>query len=272
MDWWLAVLLGIVQGATEFLPISSSAHLALMPYVIDAASPSFAFDVLVQMGTLVAVVGVLRKDLLQIFTSSLRGLWLRKPFIDDYAREGWLIVLATIPAVIFGVAFKKTIEEMNQDPRGVLVELLLTGMLLIGAEVFSRRRRSEFVLTPWTALWIGVAQALAILPGVSRSGATIAMALFLGMPRAAAGRFSFLLSVPVMLGAGILSLDDLFSDPALLAREGVGIVIGFVAAAIVGFVVVSWFLDYLRRKTLWGFATYCIVVAVGGLLWLSIIR
>lgn len=268
MDALQAVVYGVIQGATEYLPVSSSAHLALAPFLFGWEKPSLAFDILVQLGTLGAVVVYLRDDLQKIAVAMLAGLKSGRPFEDPWARKGWLIGLATIPAVVFGLAIKDFVEEALGDPREVLLELLLTGLLLVIAELIARRRAAEAAkpLDGKRALFIGFAQALAILPGVSRSGSTIAGALAVGVEREEAGRFSFLMSIPVMLGAGVLGMKDLVEQPALLEKEGAGILISFVTAALVGFVVIRWFLGYIRRRSLLGFAAYCIAASLIGLL------
>ncbi|MBI1948915.1 MAG: undecaprenyl-diphosphatase UppP [Deltaproteobacteria bacterium] len=268
MDAWQAVVYGVIQGATEYLPVSSSAHLALAPFLLGWDKPSLAFDILVQLGTLGAVMVYLRDDLVKIARAMVAGVIARRPFDDPWAKKGWLIVVATVPAVVFGLAIKDFVEEAFGDPQEVLLELLLTGLLLVAAELIARRRAhlEGSPMTTGRALLVGFAQALAILPGVSRSGATIAGALAVGVAREEAGRFSFLLSIPVMLGAGVLGAKDLADKPELLETEGAGILISFVVAALVGFVVIRWFLGYIRRHSLLGFAAYCIALSLVGLL------
>lgn len=268
MDLLQAVVYGVIQGATEYLPVSSSAHLALAPFLLGWDQPSLAFDILVQLGTLGAVMVYLRDDLKKIALAMLAGVKSRRPFDDPWARKGWLIGVATIPAVVFGLAIKDFVEQALGDAREVLLELLLTGLLLVVAELIARRRAGAPAssINVARALFIGAAQALAILPGVSRSGATIAGALAVGVEREEAGRFSFLMSIPVMLGAGAIGIKDLAEQPGLVEREGAGILISFVTSALVGFVVIRWFLGYIRRHSMFGFAAYCIGVSLFGLL------
>lgn len=266
MNWIEAVVYGVVQGATEYLPVSSSAHLALVPWLFGWDKPSFAFDVLVQLGTLGAVCFYLREDLRKICVAVVRGLIARKPLEDPWARKGWLIVVATIPAVVIGLATKDFIEEAFGNPTEVLIELFGTGVLLLVAEAIARKRTNTKAINAPRAIWIGFAQAFAILPGISRSGATIAGALASGVSREEAGRFSFLMSIPVMLGAGVLGFGDLMRDKEALANELPGLAIAFVVAALVGFVCIRWFLGFVRSHSLVGFGIYCCVVAVAGLL------
>lgn len=272
MDWIEAVVYGVVQGLTEYLPVSSSAHLALVPWLTGWHKPSFAFDVLVQLGTLGAVCVYLRDDLKNIVVAALRGLRAGKPFDDPWARKGWLIVVATIPAVVIGLAIKDYVEEAFGNPRQVLVELFVTGLLLVVAETLARRRAGAGTAVTWSnALLVGFAQAFAILPGISRSGSTIAGAMVLGMERAEAGRFSFLMSIPVMLGAGVLGMKDLVEKPDVLAQEGPALALSFLVAALVGFAVIRWFLGFLQRHSLYGFGVYCCTAASVGLLGSSLV-
>lgn len=265
VDWIEAVVYGVVQGATEYLPVSSSAHLALVPWLFGWDKPSFAFDILVQLGTLGAVCVYLREDLRKICVAVIRGLITRKPLEDPWARKGWLLVVATIPAVVIGLLIKDYIEAVFNNPKQVLIELFGTGVLLLVAEGIARKRVNSRPIDAPRAIWIGFAQALAILPGISRSGATIAGALAVGVSREEAGRFSFLMSIPVMLGAGVLGVDDLLRDKEALANELPGLAIAFVVAALVGFACIRWFLGFVRSHSLVGFGIYCCVVAVFGL-------
>ena len=267
MDMLQALVFGLIQGATEYLPVSSSAHLAVAPWLFGWPAPSFAFDILVQLGTLVAVIFYLRADLRQIFASSLRGLWQRKLLIDDHARRGWMIIVATLPAVFFGLVFKKQIEASFGDVNAVLWQLIATGVLLLVAELLARKQGSAGKpLTFGLALLIGFGQALAIIPGISRSGSTIAMAMVLGVKRDEATRFSFLMSIPVMLGAGVLGARDLLKQPDVLAREGAGIAVSFLVAMLTGFVVIRWFLGFVRSRSLLPFGVYCVIAGAVGLL------
>lgn len=267
VDWVEAVVYGVVQGLTEYLPVSSSAHLALVPWVTGWAPPSFAFDVLVQLGTLGAVCVYLQEDLRKIVAAVWKGLLAGKPFEDPWAKKGWLLVVATIPAVVIGLAIKDFVESAFGNPHQVFLELFGTGVLLIVAEAVSQRRGEAGSSVSWgNALLIGFAQAFAILPGISRSGATIAGAMVLGMNRKEAGRFSFLMSIPVMLGAGVLGMKDLLEKPDAIGREGPGLAIAFVVAALVGFAVIRWFLDYLGRSSLYRFGAYCCIASLAGLI------
>jgi undecaprenyl-diphosphatase len=259
-----AILLGIVQGLTEFIPVSSSAHLVITPMLLRWEIPSqqaFNFDVLVQLGTLVAVIAYFWRDLTQIARAVLTGLVQRKPFADSLSRLGWLIVLATIPAGIFGVLIQDYVEQAFGSPLLTGFFLLATAALLTAAEKFGERIRTLEQLTWVDALWIGCFQALAVFPGISRSGATISGGMLKGVDRPSAARFSFLLSIPIMLAAGIFSITDLtqvssFSSqvPALLA--------GFIAAAVTGYLSIRWLLKYLSHRSFYIFAIYCAAAGI----------
>jgi undecaprenyl-diphosphatase len=261
-------LLGIVQGLTEFLPISSSAHLVLVPYIFGwkiPAQEAFIFDVLVQDGTLLAVIVYFRKDLWRIITAFISGLIRRQPFADPNARLGWYLILATIPAGIFGVTIKKTVEAAFSDPIATAILLLFTGLFLFLAERFSRRSRVMETLNWKDALWIGVAQAVSIFPGISRSGATISGGLTRNLDRLSAGRFAFLMSVPIMLAAGLLASLDLVSTPLVDGFLPL-VLVGFLTAAVVGYFAIHWLLGFLTRRPLYVFSLYCALLGLGVLI------
>ncbi len=258
-----SIILGFIQGLTEFLPVSSSGHLVIVPYLLGwdiPAGDAFVFDVLVQVATLMGVFAYFWKDLLNIASAFLRGLWRRQPFDAPEARLGWFILLATIPAGLFGLAIKDTVEAAFGNPAATALFLLVTAALLVAAERIGARRRSLEELTWQDALWIGFFQALAIFPGVSRSGATIVGGMTRQLERASAARFSFLISIPVMLAAGLLATMDLFKIPNLGAILPVFIP-GFLTAAITGYFAIRWLLGFLIRHSLYGFSIYCVLVS-----------
>ncbi|HOE34280.1 MAG: undecaprenyl-diphosphatase UppP [Chloroflexi bacterium] len=263
-----AVILGIVQGLTEFLPVSSSAHLVLVPFLfnwkLDPAQ-AFVFDVLVQLGTLGAVIAYFWKDLLTILKAWADGLRTKTPFADAESRLGWLIILGTIPAGVAGLFLKDKVEAAFSDPMLTAVMLFLTAVLLTLAEVFSKKTRDVNELTWLDALIIGAFQAIAIFPGISRSGATISGGLFRGLKRQNAARYSFLLAIPIMAAAGLMAFSDLLAVPGLSAFLPV-VIVGFVAAALVGYFAIRWFLSFLKAKSLLPFALYCALLSIGVLL------
>jgi undecaprenyl-diphosphatase len=256
-----SLFLGIIQGLTEFIPVSSSAHLILVPWLLGWPDPPFVFEVLVQLGTLAAVIIYFWNDLLAIARGVLLGLVRRRPLESAPARLGWLIAAATVPAVVLGLLFKDWFEAAYGDAVGTAAQLLVTAGLLVFAERVGSRSRSLEQLGWLDALIIGLGQAAAILPGVSRSGGTIAASMARGLDRPAAARFSFLMSVPAMLGAGVLAIKDLVEVPGL-SDYGLPILIGFGAAAVVGYASIWWLLRLLQRRSLYGFAAYCAFVGL----------
>ena len=259
-----ALLLGIVQGITEFLPVSSTAHLILVQDMMGwrfGEDDAFVFNVLVQVGTLLAVVVYFRKDLLSILGASLAGLRDRRPLGTPEARLGWWVVLGTVPAVAVGLAFKAHFKHLQADAEVVAWILLGSTALLYLGEWKGRRTRDLPSLRAGEAAWIGCWQALALFPGVSRSGATISGGLLAGLERTAAARFSFLLSVPVMLGAGALAVKDLAETPGAAERIP-PLAVGFLAAAVTGFLAIHWLLRFLGSHRLTAFGPYRVLAAV----------
>jgi len=261
MDLFQALILGIVQGATEYIPISSSAHLVIVPWLLGWPDPSFAFEVLVQWGTLVGVFIFFWQDIWTITRDVLQGLLRRRPLATFEAKLGWLVAVATIPAVVLGLLLKAYFEAAFAAPVFAGGLLILTALLLVIAERFGARTRQLEELGWLDAIIVGFWQAAAILPGISRSGATIGGAVLRDFDRTAAARFSFLMSIPALLGAGVVALNDLVGTGALL-KELPAITVGFVAAAIAGYVCIRWLLHYLQRHSLYIFAVYCAAFSI----------
>jgi undecaprenyl-diphosphatase len=257
-----SIILGIIQGLTEFLPISSSGHLVIVPYLLDwhiPAQEAFIFDVLVQLGSLLAVIVYFRKDLYRIIVAVITGLIHRQPFYDPLSRLGWYLVLATIPAVIAGLLFKNLVEAAFASPLASTLFLFGTAALLVIAERVGKRNR-QFDSTSWKdALIVGLFQVISLLPGISRSGSTISGGMIRNLDRPSAARFSFLMSVPVMLGAGALAVFDLIKLPNFSVQIPT-LVAGFITSAIVGYLSIRWLLSYLAKRPLYLFVIYCTVV------------
>ncbi len=256
MDIIQAIILGIVQGATEFLPISSSAHLVLVPWILGWDKPSLTFDLMTHYGTLLAVVIYYRNDLWAIIKGVFKGLGAGKPVGNPEAKLGWMLVLSTIPAVLLGYFFEEPLEALFGAPVYVAVELLITGAILWFSETLGKRTRPLEAMTWWDSLLIGIGQAIAISPGISRSGATIATGLVRGFDRAAAARFSFLMSIPVIFGAGLLKLSD-FAETGISGDTLTLFFAGGVTAAIVGYIAIAYLIRYLATNSLRVFAIYC---------------
>ncbi len=268
MTFLQSIILGIVQGLTEFLPISSSAHLILVPYLFNWNFPQdqiFPFDVLVQLGTLVAVIIYFWNDLVDILKAFFKGLINKEPFKDPTARLGWYLIIATIPAAILGVTIKSKVEAVFNSPTATALILFGTAALLILSDLVSKRNRTQEDMTWFDALWIGIFQGIALFPGISRSGATITGGMTRNFDRSTSARFSFLMSIPAMLGAGVVSLKDL-ADVPNLSRFLPVLLVGFIAAAIVGYLSIHWLLSFIKRQKFWVFAIYCVVFACIALL------
>lgn len=262
MTFLQSLILGIVQGLTEFLPISSSAHLVLVPYLFEWNLPEsqvFPFGVLVQMGTLLAVILYFRKDLWNIIKGFVLALVHKKPFESADARLGWYLILATIPAGLAGLLLKDRVEAAFNNARITAIFLFVTALFLFAAEFFSRRNRTLEQMTWKDALWIGIFQAFSIFPGISRSGSTITGGMTRHFERRSAARFSFLMSIPVMLAAGLLSVPDLLAVPDVGNFLPI-LLVGFLAAGIVGYLSIRWLLSFLNRHSLIYFAIYCVLL------------
>jgi undecaprenyl-diphosphatase len=261
-----ALVLGIVQGATEFLPISSSGHLVLVPWLLGwrfEPGVAFVFDVLVQWGTLAAVLVYFRDDLIRLVKAAVGQLAQGRPLGSADARLAWALAAASLPAALLGLLLKDLVETAFGDPLAVSLFLLVTALLLGLSERIGRRRRTMHEVGLLDALLIGLAQAAALFPGISRSGATIAGGLMRDLRRAEAARFSFLMSVPVMIGAGAIALLDL-GGMASAAEQLPALIAGFLSAALVGYVAIRWLLAYLASHRLTVFVIYCALLGLTG--------
>ena len=259
-----SILLGIIQGLTEFLPISSSGHLVIIPKLLGwqiPAQEAFIFDVLVQVATLLAVIAYFWQELLTITKAFITGLLRRAPFEDPFSRLGWYLILATIPAGVIGLTIKKLVEQAFNSLAAAGFFLLITAGLLFLAERLGNRSRKIDALNWVDAIWIGFFQALAIFPGVSRSGSTITGAMIRGLERPSAARFSFLMSIPIMLAAGLSASLDLVGIPNLMSVLPIFIP-GFITAAVVGYISIRWLIGYLTHHSLTIFSIYCVLVGL----------
>jgi undecaprenyl-diphosphatase len=244
-----AAVLGLVQGLTEFLPISSSAHLILVPKFLgwnDPFADSAAFDVMLHMGTLAALLIYFRTDLWRYLAAWLASIRDRQIGDDPNRRISWLLVISVVPAAAFGAAFESTFDTAFREQIAWIAVFTLVGAALLWlAERWGTRARGLEAMTRRDAAVIGVGQAVALFPGISRSGITIATGLFLGLERDAAARFSFLMSVPVIAGAGIFKARTLVGSGAGAAQAG-ELAVGVLTSAIFGFIAVAFLLRYLR--------------------------
>jgi undecaprenyl-diphosphatase len=255
-----AIVLGIVQGVTEFLPISSTAHLRIVPAFAGWEDPGAAFTAVTQLGTMAAVLLYFRADLWRIARAWTRSLGDRAARRDLDARLGWYILLGTIPIGVFGLAFKDQIETGARDLYIIGTALIVLGLVLLLAEKVGTRERSIEQITTRDGVALGFAQALALVPGVSRSGATITAGLFLGLDRESAARFSFLLSVPAVVLSGLLELGSIASGEE---GENVGtsaLVIATFFAFISGYAAIALLLRYLATHSMMVFVVYRVVL------------
>lgn len=268
------IILGIIQGLTEFLPISSSAHLVLFPFFLNWDLPAkemFVFDVLVQLGTLVAVIVYFWKDLLAILSAFFKQLFTGKPFATHEARMGWLLILATLPAGLAGLFLDDLVEQTFSSPLFTGIALLVTAVLMLVAERVSRKIGDLHDVTFLTALVMGLFQAFAIFPGISRSGSTISGGMLRHLKRESAGKFSFLMSIPIMLAAGTLSTYKMATEVPDLSGFLPIMAIGFAAAMVVGYFSIRWLLKFLNKHSLAWFSLYCALLG-GAAILASVLR
>ncbi len=268
MDIFQAIIIGIVQGLTEFLPVSSSAHLVFIPEIMGVQS-SLAFDTILHVGSLVAVIIYFWKDIIHMIKSFIysivdifRGQFRKGIRDDQFKRLAWLVIIGTIPAGLAGVLFKDFFESLFSSIPAIGLFLIVTGFLLWGSEKVSRKikdKRSLKDMSIKNSLIIGIFQALAIAPGISRSGATISAGLFLGLERELAARYSFLLSIIAILGAALVQAKDISS---LIDVNAAVLIAGFLAAAISGYIAIKIVLKLIKERSLLIFAYYCWIVGV----------
>jgi undecaprenyl-diphosphatase len=262
MGWIEAVVLGVVQGLTEFLPISSSAHLRLVGEVFGWDDPGAAFTAITQIGTEAAVLLYFRRDIARIVVAWLGSLAGRRKGDPD-ARMGWLIIVGSIPIVVLGLLFQDDIETTLRDLRIVATALIVFSLILFWADRVGAKQRELKDLTVPHGIGFGFAQAMALIPGVSRSGGTITAGLFLGYSRSAAARYSFLLAVPAVLGSGFFQAYEALTGD--VAGQGVSwgpTILATVIAFGVGLTVISWLLRYLDRGSFTPFVIYRVLLGV----------
>lgn len=260
MGWIEAIVLGLVQGLTEFLPISSTAHLLLASRIFGWGDPGAAFTAVIQIGTTIAVLIYFRKDIVNIVMTWAKSLTNAQLRSETAAREGWYIIIGTIPIGIFGFLFRNSIETGARDLRIIAATMIGVGLILELADRVGRRVKEIPDLNIRDGLLFGIAQACALVPGVSRSGATISGGLFLGYTRLAALRYSFLLSIPAVLASGLFEArkigqpgHEVSWGPTLLSTA---------IAFIVGYASIAWLLKYVASNTFRWFIVYRIVVGL----------
>lgn len=268
-----ALVMGIVQGLTEFLPVSSSGHLIVVPFLLgwdDAFLTSLPFSVMLHSGSLVALLVYFRSDWIRLIPASLAALRDRSFQGDDDRRLAGLLVIATIPAALAGFLLEDIIGTSFRQVGLVALMLVLGGVLLLVADRFGASSRGVPDVTPQIALIVGVAQALALVPGLSRSGVTISAGRLVGLDRESAARFAFLMATPITAGAGLYEVVRLVRQGGIGDASVAPLVVGMVAAAISGMAAIHFMLGFLRRQSLDVFVLYRFVIAAVVLIvWLS---
>lgn len=259
MGWLEALVLGIVQGLTEFLPISSSAHQSIVGQFFGGQDPGAAFTAITQLGTEAAVIIYFRRDIALIIKNWCLALVGRIPRDDPEARMGWLVIVGSIPIIVLGLLFQHQIETALRNLWITVAMLAGFGVVIGIADRTARNQRTLDQLTWGHGLLFGLAQSLALIPGVSRSGATIAGGLFMGYRREAAAKYSFLLAIPAVVGSGLFQLADVGSDPVPPAWGPIAL--ATVVAFVIGYAVIAWLLRYISTHNFMPFVIYRIALA-----------
>ncbi len=263
MPLYEAIVLGLIQGLTEFLPISSTAHLAVIPWLVGWKDPGLAFDIALHAGTLAAILIYFFRDWVQVLAQGFGAKAGGDPALARNRMLLWLMAAATIPIGLFGYAFNKQAETTWRTPDVIAAMMIGVGLVLWWAETAGQKRKDLGQLTFRDALAIGAAQVLAIVPGTSRSGITIAAGLFRSLDRATAARFSFLLSTPAVGAAAAKDFYDLFKHQGGIAPEmRMAFFVGILVSAASGAIVIHYFLDFLRRRTLMVFVAYRVIFGI----------
>ncbi|MEZ5211732.1 undecaprenyl-diphosphate phosphatase [Gordonia sp. (in: high G+C Gram-positive bacteria)] len=260
MTWMQSIVLGAVQGLTEFLPISSSAHMRIVSQLWFHDDAGASFTAVSQLGTELAVLLYFAKDIWRIIVAWFAGLTNKERRGLDY-RVGWYVILATIPIVILGFVFTDQIRTAGRNLWLISIMLIVFSFVFLAAEAYATQRRGLEKLTTRDAIVMGVAQCLALIPGVSRSGATASAGLFCGLNREAAFRFSFLIAIPAVLGSGLYSLKDAFSPSTDgLQASGGQIVLATVIAFVLGYASIAWLLKFVSHHSMDWFALYRVLL------------
>ena len=263
MSWLQVVVLSVVQGLTEFLPVSSSAHLAIVSRVFFDGDAGASFTAVSQLGTEAAVVVYFARDIARIVKAWFSGLFVRAHRDNVDYRLGWYVIIGTIPIGVLGFVFKDVIRSQARNLWVIATAMLVFSAVIAVAEYYGRQNRHVGQLTWRDGLFVGIAQCLALVPGVSRSGATISAGLFLGLDRPLAARFGFLLAIPAVLASGLFSLPDAFHPVSEgMSATGAQLVVSVVIAFGVGLAAVAWLLRFLTHHAMYWFVGYRVVLAL----------
>jgi len=252
-----AIILGIVQGLTEFLPISSTAHLIIIPQLFGWADPGLAFDVALHLGTLLAVILYFRKDIILLIKGFI-GFFTKRT-LDFHQSLAFYLFIAIIPAGVCGLLFEKQVETTLRSPLVIAITLISLGILLWIVDYIGKKKKSIENISFKEAILIGIAQAIALIPGVSRSGITMTAGLMLGFNRESAARFSFLLGMPIIAAGGLFEIKKL---AVTTGSDYLMFIFGFVFSAISGYLCIKYFLMYLQKYSFFSFAIYRIVLGI----------
>ncbi len=260
MTVFQSIVLGIVQGAGEFLPISSTAHLVIVPYLFKWEDPGLSFDLALHFGTLIALVLYFWKDWLEIAKLTISSLKIINYESSSYLKNKniiWLIAIATIPGAVFGLLFEDQAETVFRNPLLIAFTLSIVGLILFLADKYAKHRKNLNQISVWDSIIIGISQAVAIIPGVSRSGATITAGLMRGLNRVDAAKFSFLLSAPIILGASLVKVPELFS-----AGIDMNVIVGIIFSALSGYLAIKYLLKMVEKFSYRFFFWYRLGLAI----------
>lgn len=263
MSWLQVVVLSIVQGLTEFLPISSSSHLAIVSRVFFTGDAGASFTAVSQLGTEAAVIIYFARDIGRILKAWFNGLFVKAHRDNVDYRLGWYVIIGTLPIVVLGVAFKEAIRGEVRNLWVIATAMLVFSAVIAAAEYYGRQTRHVEQLTWRDGLLVGVAQCLALVPGVSRSGSTISAGLFLGLDRELSARFGFLLGIPAVVASGLFSLPDAFHPVTEgMSATGPQLTVSIVIAFVVGLAAIAWLLRFVAHHVMYWFVGYRVVLAL----------
>jgi undecaprenyl-diphosphatase len=263
MSWLQVIVLSLVQGLTEFLPVSSSGHLAIVSRVFFADDAGASFTAVSQLGTELAVLVYFAKDIWRILRAWFNGLFVKAHRDNLDYRMGWYVIIGSIPICVLGLLFKDAIRTGVRNLWIVAIAMIVFSAVIAAAEYVGRQTRHAEQLTWRDGLVVGVAQCLALVPGVSRSGSTISAGLFLGLDRELAARFGFLLGIPAVLASGIFSLPDAFAPVTEgMSATGLQLLVSVVITFLVGWAAISWLLRFVGSHTMYWFVGYRLVLGV----------
>ncbi|AQT79754.1 undecaprenyl-diphosphatase [Mycolicibacterium litorale] len=263
MSWLQVVVLSIVQGLTEFLPVSSSSHLAIVSRIFFEGDAGASFTAVSQLGTEAAVVIYFARDIGRILKAWFNGIFVKAHRDNADYRLGWYVIIGTLPIVVLGLVFKDLIRSDVRNLWVIATAMLVFSGVIAAAEYFGRQSRHLEQLTWRDGLIVGIAQCLALVPGVSRSGSTISAGLFLGLDRELSARFGFLLGIPAVLASGLFSLPDAFHPVTEgMSATGAQLLVSVIIAFVVGFVAIAWLLRFVAHHVMYWFVGYRVVLAL----------